>query len=138
MDRAADARSVAIRVNAQLLVVRSRLKVWRGGSVSRQGVRKCARAHFLSEAVAERRCGALGGELPTRLAGPRDRAQRAPSEAVNGRICTLLSRRPDASGTREGYSGRPVVCGPSRHGKRNTMFPTTRRPASSLRTGSVG
>src|ERR1700736_6385342 len=50
----------------------------------------------------------------------------------------LLSRRPDASGTREGYAGRPVVCGSSRNGKSNTIFSTTRRPASSLRTGSIG
>src|SRR4029077_5377762 len=33
---------------------------------------KRANSHGLSQSVAERCCGALGGKLPTRLAGPRD------------------------------------------------------------------
>ena len=37
-----------------------------------EGHGKRANSHGLSQSVAERCCGALGGKLPTRLAGPRD------------------------------------------------------------------
>ena len=39
---------------------------------------KRANSHGLSQSVAERCCGALGGKLPTRLAGPRDQPFEMP------------------------------------------------------------
>ena len=41
----------------------------------REGHGKRANSHGLSQSVAERRCGALGGKLPTRFAGPCDHTE---------------------------------------------------------------
>ena len=90
MDRAADARSVALHVGAQILVVRPRRKVLQGGGVGRPRIGKRARPYGVSQSVAKRCGGALGGKLPPGLAGSRDRAQRATSETPYGGICTLL------------------------------------------------
>src|ERR1700756_4666965 len=107
MDRAADARSVAIRVNAQLLVVRSRLEVWRGGSVGRQGIRKCTRADLVRKSLAEWCRRALGGELPPRAARPCHCSQRAAPEAAPCRVRLLPSRGPHAPWTGQGNAGVP-------------------------------
>src|SRR5438132_1005187 len=84
VDRATDARSVAIRVDAKILAFRSRLKVWQRCGVRCQGVRKRAGAYRVSQPLAERRRGALGWKLPPRLAGSRDRPQRPTSGATDG------------------------------------------------------
>ena len=42
------------------------------GAFGCEGHGKRANSHGLSQSVVERCCGALGGKLPTRLAGPRD------------------------------------------------------------------
>jgi hypothetical protein len=76
--------SVAIRVDAKILAFRSRLKVWQRGDVRCQGVRKRAGAYLVSQPLAERRRGALGGKLPPRLVGSRDRPQRPTSGATDG------------------------------------------------------
>ena len=57
---------------AQILAIRPRRKVWSRGGFGCEGHGKRANSHGLSQSVAERCCGALGGKLPTRLAGPRD------------------------------------------------------------------
>jgi hypothetical protein len=61
-----------LQTAAQILAIRPRRKVWSGGGFVGEGHGKRANSHGLSQSVAERCCGALGGKLPTRLAGPRD------------------------------------------------------------------
>src|SRR5260370_3365485 len=63
MDRPTAAPSVAIRPGS---------KVWSRSGFGCKGHGKRANSNGLSQSVAERCCGALGGKLPTRLAGPRD------------------------------------------------------------------
>src|SRR4029077_8257050 len=55
-----------------ILAIRPRRKVWSRGAFGCEGHGKRANSHGLSQSVAERCCRALGGKLPTRLAGPRD------------------------------------------------------------------
>jgi hypothetical protein len=61
-----------LQTAAQILAIRPRRKVWSGGGFGGEGHGKRANSHDLSQSVAERCCGALGGKLPKRLAGPRD------------------------------------------------------------------
>ena len=66
------ARSLGLPTAAPILATRPRRKVCRRGAFGCEGHGKRANSHGLSQSVAERCCGALGGKLPTRLAGPRD------------------------------------------------------------------
>jgi hypothetical protein len=66
------ARSMGLQTAAQILAIRPRRKVWSRGGFGREGHGKRANSNGLSQSVAERCCGALGGKLPTRLAGPCD------------------------------------------------------------------
>ena len=66
------ARSMGLQTAAQILAIRPRRKVCSRGGFGGEGHGKRANSHGLSQSVAERCCGALGGKLPTRLAGPRD------------------------------------------------------------------
>src|SRR5208283_4023847 len=65
-------RSMGLQTAAQILAIRPRRKVWSRGGFGCEGHGKRANSNGLSQSVAERCCGALGGKLPTRLAGPRD------------------------------------------------------------------
>src|ERR1700741_4416551 len=65
-------RSMGLQTAAQILAIRPRRKVWSRGGFGCEGHGKRANSHGLSQSVAERRCGALGGKLPTRFAGPCD------------------------------------------------------------------
>ena len=69
------ARSMGLQTAAQILAIRPRRKVCSRGGFGCEGHGKRANSHGLSQSVAERCCGALGGKLPTRLAGPRDRPE---------------------------------------------------------------
>ena len=60
---------MGLQTAAQILAIRPRRKVWSRGGFSCAGHGKRANSHGLSQSVAERCCGALGGRLPTRLAG---------------------------------------------------------------------
>src|SRR5258708_31874925 len=64
--------TMGLQTAAQILAMRPRRKVWSRGGFGCEGHGKRANSHGLSQSVAERCCGALGGKLPTRLAGPRD------------------------------------------------------------------
>jgi hypothetical protein len=68
----ATARSMGLQTAAQILAIRLRRKVWSRGVFGCEGHGKRANSHGLSQSVAKRCCGALGGKLPTRLAGSRD------------------------------------------------------------------
>src|SRR4029077_15022058 len=65
-------RSMGLPTAAPILAIRPRRKVCSRGGFGGEGHGKRANSHGLSQSVAERCCGALGGKLPTRLAGPRD------------------------------------------------------------------
>ena len=60
---------MGLQTAAQILAIRPRRKVCSRGGFGCEGHGKRANSHGLSQSVAERCCGALGGKLPTRLAG---------------------------------------------------------------------
>src|SRR5580765_6591861 len=66
------ARSMGLPTASPILAIRPRRKVCSRGAFGCEGHGKPANSNGLSQSVAERCCGALGGKLPTRLAGPRD------------------------------------------------------------------
>jgi hypothetical protein len=98
------ARSLGLQTAAPILAIRPRREVWRRCGFGREKHRKSANAHGLSQSVAERCGGALGGKLPPRLAGPRDHPEGAASQTAEVCILGLLPRGPDSSGTREGHA----------------------------------
>ena len=55
------ARSMGLPTAAPILATRPRRQVWRRGVFGCEGHGKRANSHGLSQSVAERRCGALGG-----------------------------------------------------------------------------
>jgi len=59
---------MGLQTATQILAIRSRRKVWSRRGFGREGHRKPANSHGLSQSVAERCCWALGGKLPMRLA----------------------------------------------------------------------
>ena len=86
----ATARSMGLQTAAQILAIRPRRKVWSRGGFGCEGHGKRANSHGLSQSVAERRCGALGGKLPTRFAGPCDHPEWAPSQTADVFLPALL------------------------------------------------
>jgi hypothetical protein len=96
------ARSMGLQTAAQILAIRPRRKVCSRGGFGCEGHGKRANSHGLSQSVAERCCGALGGKLPTRLAGHEFLIPYLTSRRL-GRIHTVntLSTRP----TRPNSSG---------------------------------
>ena len=62
-------RSMGLPTAAQILAIRPRRKVCSRGGFGCEGHGKRANSHGLSQSVAKRCGGALGGKLPTRLAG---------------------------------------------------------------------
>jgi len=62
-------------IQAHYMVVSTRLKVRNGCDFGGERLGKPTNSHCLSQSVAERCRGALGRELPTRPAGPRDRPE---------------------------------------------------------------
>ena len=58
-----------------------------------RGDGKPATAQRFPEPVAKRDCGALGGKLPTRLTGSRDRSERAASENGSGLSTSAITLR---------------------------------------------
>jgi hypothetical protein len=60
LDRAADARSLAVRTHLSVPAVRSRLKIWQGCNLCRQGHGKPASTDGLAKSLAERSSGTLG------------------------------------------------------------------------------
>jgi len=63
---------MGLQTGAQILAIRPPRQVWGRGGFGCEGHGKRANSHGLSQSVAERRCGALGGKLPTRFAGACD------------------------------------------------------------------
>ena len=75
LDRAAATGGMAVCAGAQIPFVRSRLKGRNGCNFGGERLGMPPHPHCLSQSVAERRGGALGRELQTRPAGPRDRLE---------------------------------------------------------------
>src|SRR4029077_17020903 len=86
----ATARNMGLPTAAPILATRPRRKVCSRGGFGCEGHGKRANSHGLSQSVAERCCGALGGKLPTRLAGPRDRPESAASQTAHVFVRALL------------------------------------------------
>jgi hypothetical protein len=61
-----------------------RREVWQRREIVRERYGDSAGANCVLQSLAKRSCGALGRKLPTRLAGSRDRPERATSEAADG------------------------------------------------------